>query len=287
MYEVIFSCLCFDVRQDLDKARLVVDCVKRREKLKRSAIRHANSLWKIVDETQDAPRTFRDPSTPPSLTSLTPWSSSSDPKLLPLVYEGPSTRGSSVRLAKAKTDLATSETIQEEEHEGNEETGKETDRKRQQAEASEAGRVGSDFCGARVKPNRAGCVEQEQAWNALARLPARWTGYFDIGGLYQEELEKGEHEGAGSVSTVGRMVTRGLKKREGGEAISGSRGSEAHGLFALYPGRVEGGDITPSDATGGNGGQKLRAGVGRSRIPSDTVPGGKAVSLKKKCSKSL
>ncbi|CAN0187013.1 unnamed protein product, partial [Ectocarpus sp. 8 AP-2014] len=40
-------------RQDLDKARLVVDCVKRREKLKRSAIRFANAYWKIFDDTMD------------------------------------------------------------------------------------------------------------------------------------------------------------------------------------------------------------------------------------------
>ncbi|CAN0103186.1 unnamed protein product, partial [Scytosiphon promiscuus] len=43
-------------RQDLDRARLVVDCVKRREKLKRSALRFARAYWKIFDDTKDAPR---------------------------------------------------------------------------------------------------------------------------------------------------------------------------------------------------------------------------------------
>ena len=37
----------------------MVDCVKRREKLKRSAIRFANAYWTILDETMDAPRPFR------------------------------------------------------------------------------------------------------------------------------------------------------------------------------------------------------------------------------------
>lgn len=246
----------------------MVDCVKRREKLKRSAFRHANSLWKIVDETHDAPRTFEGPLIPPSsLTSLSPWSSSSDPKHLPsAVHEKPSTRGSSVRLSKARTDLTRSGTPQEGEHWGSSEE-EQSDRKRGLEEASEVGTM--------VEPKRVGCAEQEQAWNALARLPARWTGYFDNGGLYQEESNSGEYQGVGSV---GRMVTRGLKRRGKGEAVGGNRGNGTHGLFDLYPSRTERGGGT----TGRNDvGQKLRAGVGRAGIPSYMAPGDKAVSQSK------
>ncbi|CAB1103059.1 unnamed protein product [Ectocarpus sp. CCAP 1310/34] len=185
-------------RQDLDKARLVVDCVKRREKLKRSAIRFANAYWKIFDDTMDAPRPRAPRPSQPKVTTA----SAAPPAAPPLLSTSarPSTRRaarttsgavsngvnvygggasgaggsrSSGRAAAAAARaavaaLATAESMEE----GDYDAGVEEQERGGEGEREEEVPTPPPLP-AKLNGKAEGLAEQEQGWNTFAQLPTR------------------------------------------------------------------------------------------------------------------
>ncbi|CAM9188830.1 unnamed protein product [Ectocarpus fasciculatus] len=185
-------------RQDLDKARLVVDCVKRREKLKRSAIRFANAYWKIFDDTMDAPRpraprpsqpkVTTAPAAPPAAPPLLSTSVRSSTRRAARTTSGAVSNGVSVdgdgagggggsrssgRAAAAAARaavaaLATAEAMEEDEYDagvGGQGHGGEGEREEEVPLPPPLP--------AKFNCKAGGLAEQEQGWNTFAQLPAR------------------------------------------------------------------------------------------------------------------
>ncbi|CBJ30047.1 bromodomain and PHD finger containing, 3, isoform CRA_c [Ectocarpus siliculosus] len=185
-------------RQDLDKARLVVDCVKRREKLKRSAIRFANAYWKIFDDTMDAPRPRTPRPSQPKVTT-TPAAPPAAPPLLSTSAR-PSTRRaarttsgavsngvnvdgggasgaggsrSSGRAAAAAARaavaaLAAAESMEEDDYDA----GVEEQEHGGEGEREEEVPLPPPLP-AKLNGKAGGLAEQEQGWNTFAQLPTR------------------------------------------------------------------------------------------------------------------
>ena len=233
----------------------MVDCVKRREKLKRSATRYANSIWKIVDETQDAPRPSRPPVAP--LSSSSSFSSSSQSRSFPAGLERPSTRGRAAAVAAAAEGLHDEEAFY-----GGSDEEENLQRQRPRAMSVPAAWAKS----------KTGCAEQEQAWKALARLPARG---WHAGG---DNWRGGR---LGTARTCGR-VTRGKKRvgdvsRRDEDGVRRGSGGGASGLFALrdaFAKRNNG--VVP--ASGSGDGQELRSGGRGRRLPLDSAAAAAAVT---------
>lgn len=247
--------------QDLDKARLLVDCVKRREKLKWSAIRVADAYWKAIDNTADAPRVSRPPSR----------ASTKQPKAppLPLPPPPPPTRGGAIRTRgnqgvigsgrrsgraaaaaarAAMAAIASTEALEDDDQSFNEyESGNEGDgeerENHEQQQLSEAARV----AGVAKRETKGGCVEQEQAWTLFSRLPVQGSGRCVATkkkGERKVEHMSGEKGRRAATPRQGLFVYRGQEEEgavsEGDESEDGSRSeAEAAGGNALDHSRVK------------------------------------------------
>ncbi|CAM9795813.1 unnamed protein product [Ectocarpus sp. 6 AP-2014] len=185
-------------RQDLDKARLVVDCVKRREKLKRSAIRFANAYWKIFDDTMDAPRpraprpfqpkVTTTPAAPPAAPPLLSTSARPSTRRAARTTSGAVSNGvnvdggsasgaggsrSSGRAAAAAARaavaaLATAESMEEDDCDA----GVEEQEHGWEGEREEEVPLPPPLP-AKLNGKARGLAEQEQGWNTFAQLPTR------------------------------------------------------------------------------------------------------------------
>lgn len=180
-----------------------MDCVKRREKLKRSGIRFADVLWKIMDSTVDAPRAAKNSSSAASSTAQRKLAPPPPPSDRPSTRgrpsdgtrssqnvsggngegrEGSSNNGKGVRsrgraaataARAAAAAIATAEAFQEKE-DSNESSGDESGAGGQELVEQSGDTDHQQAREGRAKRNaksNTGCAEQEQGWNSFAQLP--------------------------------------------------------------------------------------------------------------------
>lgn len=254
--------------QDLDKARLVVDCVKRREKLKRSVIRFANAYWKILDDTMDAPRARAPKSSKPKPAAPPPTlqpSSRPSTRMAVRATKGRIKAGASGAAARAGgggrssgraaaaaaraavTALATAE-ARETEDQYEVAAGHDDEEGEEEEVEDVPPPPPPPPAASKSKGKAAGLAEQEQGWNAFAQLPAREGGIPPPGAVLRLRQRK-----------KGAATERGKKGDRRRAAVNAA--NPMRGLF-VHRGVLPGGGHA-----GGGSGDNCQQGSASSRQP--------------------